>query len=228
MLETISEWKYPHGWPPQKFLADHSQITEHQVEKLEELISKRVKETVIDEFLRSNPNIFVHCIRPMNTGHHGAWIIPQQSIRMSMAGVHRGLIPDYILGGRSSDGFSWFILELKGVDDFLFSETRSKKQLTLSSVANKAVCQTLEYIDYCSSIQSHLRDSLKLSDFREPKGLILIGREDEFADNERRETLKSAWNRYLGGKIEIRTYDSLLRYAKAELPLVAQKIKAKE
>ena len=134
-----------------------------------------------------------------------------------MTGVHKGLIPDYILGGRSSGGFEWFVLELKGVNHTLFIE--SKKLLYLSSTANKAVCQTIEYIDYCSSIQSHLRDSFKLTDFRGPKGLILLGREDEFSKSKRREALKAAWNRFMGNKIEIRTYDSMLRHVRSEVSL---------
>lgn len=84
--------------------------------------------------------------------------------------------------------------------------------LYFGSVANKAICQTIEYIDYCASAQAYLRDTLKLKDFREPKGFILIGREIEFSNDSRREKFKSAWNRFMGHKVEVRTYDSLLRW----------------
>jgi len=213
----LTEWKYPKEWPPEKFFKNHSKITDEQAKILENLIENRANETTIDKFLRDNPNILVHCLRSLSTGHHGAWVIPQQTIRSSMAGVTTGLIPDYIIGGKSSDGFEWFVLELKGANQTLF--VNLKKTFYLSSVANKAICQTLEYIDYCSSIQSHLRDSFKLTDFREPKGLILIGREDEFSNDERRKALKSAWNRYMGNKVEIRTYDSMLRHVRTEINL---------
>ena len=208
---------YPNDWPPEEFYADHWKITKDQASKLEELIEKNVNETQIDKFLRVNPNILVNCLSSFSTGHHGAWVIPQQQIKPSMVSKHKGLIPDYIIGGKSSDGFEWFVLEMKGISDRLF--TKSGKLLYLSSVLNKAICQTMEYIDYCSSQQSYLRETLRLTDFREPKGLILIGRENEFANDERSKQLKAAWNRYLGNKIEIRSYDSMLRYVKSEIEL---------
>lgn len=208
---------YPNDWPPEEFYADHWKITKDQASKLEELIEKNVNETQIDKFLRVNPNILVNCLSSFSTGHHGAWVIPQQQIKPSMVSKHKGLIPDYVIGGKNSDGFEWFILEMKGISDRLF--TKSGKLLYFSSVLNKAICQTMEYIDYCSSQQSYLRETLRLTDFREPKGLILIGRENEFANDERSKQLKAAWNRYLGSKIEIRSYDSMLRHVKSEIEL---------
>ena len=208
---------YPVEWPPEKFHLSHRKIKKKQALNLQKLIENNVKETEIDNFLRDNPNILVNCLRSFSTGHHGAWVIPQQQIKPPMASKHKGLIPDYIIGGKSSDGVEWFVLELKGVSDKLF--TKTGKLLYLSSVLNKAVCQTMEYIDYCSSQQSYLREILGLNSFREPKGLILIGRENEFKNDERARQLKAAWNRYLGNKIEIRSYDSMLRYVKSEIEL---------
>ncbi|WLE99306.1 MAG: DUF4263 domain-containing protein [Candidatus Electrothrix communis] len=165
--------------------------------------------------LKSNPAVLVNCLKFLKSGNHGAWVIPQQQIKPSVGKSDKGHIPDYILGGNSSDGFSWFVLELKGVEHKLFKVDGNKK-LYLTSVLNAAVCQTLEYIDYCAEHQSYLRDGLKLNDFREPKGLILIGKEGEVENDSRLQKAKAAWNRYLGPKIEIRTYDSLLRIAKQE------------
>ena len=56
-----------------------------------------------------------------------------------------------------------------------------------------------------------LRDEFKLNDFREPHGLILIGREGELQDDPQKKKLRAHWNRLFDGKIEIRTFDSLLR-----------------
>ncbi len=69
----------------------------------------------------------------------------------------------------------------------------------------------LSYIDYCSEIQSTLRDQFHLRGFREPKGMLLIGRDKELDDDERKQKLKSAWNRVTKTSLEIRTYDALLR-----------------
>jgi len=49
-----------------------------------------------------------------------------------------------------------------------------------------------------------------LPDFREPNGLIIMGTEDEFK-NIRKKKLKAAWNRLLPKRLEIRTYNWLLR-----------------
>jgi Shedu protein SduA, C-terminal len=216
-LINASEMPYPNDWPPEKYHAYHMDITVEQGEEFERLIEERVDETTIDRFLQKNKNVLVHCLRSFKTGHHGAWVIPQQQIRPPMEPLHKGLIPDYIIGGKSSDGFEWFVLELKGISPKLFA--KSGKKLYLSSVLNMAICQTMEYIDYCASHQAYLRETFKLKNFREPKGLILIGREDELKLDQRRKTLKAAWNRYLGNKIEIRTYDSMLWHVREVIEL---------
>ncbi|HRF45697.1 MAG TPA: DUF4263 domain-containing protein [Candidatus Competibacteraceae bacterium] len=210
-----SEWKYPKDWPQEDFFCHYMDIKKDQILEFEKLVESNVNERIIDAFIKNNPNILANCLKFLKTGNHGAWVIPQQQIKPSVGQNNKGQIPDYILGGCSSDGFSWFILELKGVEHKMFKIDNNKK-LNLSSILNSAVCQTLEYIDYCAEQQSYLRDGLKLNDFREPRGLILIGRESEVDDNPRLQKVKSSWNRYLGSKIEIRTYDSLLRIAKKE------------
>jgi len=68
-----------------------------------------------------------------------------------MGTIQKGLIPDYIVGGCSSGGFNWFVLELKGADRQML--TASNNYLYLSSAANKAIGQVIEYIDYCASAQ---------------------------------------------------------------------------
>lgn len=204
------EWKYPNDWPPEEFSASHLDVSRDQFNTLKSMIECNAGETEIADFLINNKGALVNSLRSFNTGHHAAWVIPKQIVRPPMTESQKGLIPDYILGGLNSDGFSWFVLELKGANEKILIE--SNNSLYFGSVANKAICQTIEYIDYCASAQSYLRDSLKLTNFREPKGFILIGREIEFSGDSRREKFKSAWNRFMGHKIEIRTYDSLLRW----------------
>lgn len=69
----------------------------------------------------------------------------------------------------------------------------------------------MEYIDYASEKQSKLLEDFGLKNFREPKGLIIIGIEVEIINDSRKQKLKSAWNRLNKGNLEIRTYDFLLR-----------------
>jgi hypothetical protein len=215
IFRKAEDCPYPKDWPPEEFLVTHSSVTRTQLEEFELLLEMNGNETNIDKFLRGNPSVLVNSLRPLSTGHHGAWVIPQQAIRPSLGTTQKGLIPDYIIGGRNSGGFSWFVLELKGADQQMLNESNS--YLYLSSTVNKAVGQVVEYIDFCASAQSFLRDSLCLTAFREPKGLIFVGRESEFSNDPRREKFKSAWNRLMGQMIEIRTYDAILRYVRTEV-----------
>jgi len=214
-MEVIKpqEWKYPNDWPPEEFACSHLDVDDAQFEGFRSLVERNAGETEIASFLKENKGVLANSLRFFNTGHNGAWVIPKQMVRPPLTKNQKGLIPDYILGGLSSDGFRWFVLELKGANEKILSE--SNNILYFGSTTNKAICQTIEYIDYCASAQTYLRDSLNLKNFREPKGFILIGRESEFKDNPRREKFKSAWNRFMGHKIELRTYDSLLGWVKS-------------
>jgi len=199
---------YPSEWPPKQYFVNWRQVSELQTQALNKLVKDGASETRVDTFLRKNRDLLAACLNFTRFGHHGSWVIPQQAIRPSTA-VEIGLKPDYIVGGASSDGYSWYVIELKGVTDSIFAEKKGK--LYFSSTANRGVFQLLEYIDYCASIQMYLRDVLGLTDFREPKGILIIGNEEELVNNDSRQRLKSAWSRIAGDRIQIRTYDALLR-----------------
>ncbi|MCA9946433.1 MAG: hypothetical protein KC449_23280 [Anaerolineales bacterium] len=92
---------YPPHFPPKEYFVDKNKVTKKQLEDFCNLIKSDPGETPIDEFLRKNKEVMANCLSIFNTGHHGAWIIPQQIIRPPSAAA-RGLIPDYILGGKSS------------------------------------------------------------------------------------------------------------------------------
>jgi len=198
---------YPDDWPPRDYFVQFNKVTPDQLGEFRKLLQNSAEETQINEFLKNNPEVLVNILDFLQTGYHGAWIVHQQIIRPPQPEVQKGLKPDMIIGGKNSDGFSWCILDLKGSNEALFTE--SNNNLRLSSVANKGIIQVLEYIDYCAYAQNYLRDTLKLTNFREPKGLILLGREEEFNNNIRRQDLKAAWNGH--STIKVRTYDSLLR-----------------
>jgi hypothetical protein len=127
----------------------------------------------------------VNSLRVLKTGYDGAWIISQQLIRSSMGAIQNGLIPDVIVGGCNPYGFSWFVLEFKGADQQMLSE--SNNYLYFSSTVSMAIGRVVEYIDYCASDQSFLRESLCLTDFIGGKGLIFVGRDSEFSGDPRRE-----------------------------------------
>jgi len=199
---------YQKDWPPEEFYQYESNITHEQLEGLRQIVEKNSKEKEIDQFIRNNPVVLTASLAFASTGHHGSWILSQKMIRPMLGEGRPGLIPDFIIGGRSSDGFSWWVVELKGANANLFS--RKGENLYFSKELNRGLCQLLSYIDYCSEAQSSLRDQFRLTDFREPKGMILIGREKELGDDEQRQKLKSVWNRTTRNSLEIRTYDALL------------------
>jgi hypothetical protein len=205
----------PKGRPLEELFVSYSSVTRTQLEQFEFLLDKNSSETELDKFLRDNPSVLVNSLRALKTGYDGAWVISQQLIRSSMSAIENGLIPDFIVGGCNSCGFGWFVLELKGADQQMLTE--SNNYLYFSSTVNRAIGQVVEYIDYCASAQSFLRDSLCLTDFTRPKGLIIVGRESEFSDDPRREKFKSAWNRLMGHTIEMITYDAILRYVRSEV-----------
>lgn len=194
--------------PPREFYCEQMQLTRKQWKELGRLLSINAGERELDQFFQMNPAVFTAALNFHSTGHHGAWVLPQQTIRTRLTGTRPGLIPDYIIGGSSSDGFSWYVVEIKGANAKLFAG--NGKTLRFSDTLNRGICQLLTYIDYCSEIQSHLRDQFKLTNFREPRGILVIGRRGELEDDLGRQKLKAAWNRVSNGRIDIRTYDSLL------------------
>src|SRR5207244_3921865 len=110
---------------------------------------------------------------------HASRVIPQASIRPPLTPEQRGLRPDYIVGGVGSDGISWVVLELKGANDRIFVCDRDGKGLRLSAAANRGLCQLLAYLDYCAANQAYLREFLNTRSFREPAGILFIGRASE-------------------------------------------------
>ncbi|MBI4178426.1 DUF4263 domain-containing protein [bacterium] len=201
---------YPKDWPPREYFVSQRDIEKNVLEHFRQVVSANAPETDIDALIREHPNILATCFRLTMTGHHGVWVIPQQVIRPPMRPVECGLKPDFILGGKGSDGFSWFVVELKGADDAIFVGSDGKTYF--SGAANRGVFQLLQYVDYCSQNQAWLRDTLQLTDFREPRGFLFVGREKELEENETRGRLKGAWNRLAGGRLEIHTYDVLIRW----------------
>jgi len=215
VYRKAGDLQYPKGWPPEELFVAYSSVTRTQLEQFEFLLDKNSNETELHKFLRDNPSVLVNSLRVLRTGYDGAWVISQQLIRSSMGAIQNGLIPDFIVGGCNPCCFSWFVLEFKGADQQMLSE--SNNYLYFSSTVNMAIGQVVEYIDYCASAQSFLRESLCLTYFMGVKGLIFVGRESEFSGDPRREKFKSAWNRIMGHKIEIITYDAILRYIRSEV-----------
>jgi hypothetical protein len=184
-------------------------LKKEQVLGFKKLLDENASESEIDNYLQKNIEIFTSVLHNYRTGHHGTIVLSQQSIRPKIKSKNqRGLIPDFLIGGDSSYGWEWYVLELKSSTQNIFTEKKDK--VYFNSVINKGICQLLEYIDYCTENQTHLRDTFGLKNFREPNGILISGRESEF-NNEHKKRLKGSWNRVNKGKLEIRSYDWILR-----------------
>ncbi|WP_157773876.1 Shedu anti-phage system protein SduA domain-containing protein [Variovorax atrisoli] len=202
---------YPSDWPPQEYFVRPGQVANAVSEAFGNLLRNGAGETEADQFIRSNPALLGQCLNFTNFGHHGMWVLPQKLIDPGASRKRRGLKPDYVFGGKSSDGFFWCVAELKGPQDKIFKRSGAEgRTISLSSVVNEGVCQLLQYIEYCSAQQAYIRDHFGLPSFREPIGFLVVGRDAEMEDEQLQE-LKSAWNKMAGGRIQIRTYDALLR-----------------
>jgi len=197
---------WPDDWPRKDNYVIQHDVTLNQYQGFKELVDTRASEKEIERFLMQNKEVLSLAIFMFSTGHHMSWIFPKEQIRVPSGDVG-GLIPDYVMAGANSDGVQWFVLELKGADKEAF--TKKGKQPSLSPEANKGVCQLLNYIDHSSRDQAYLRDTLGLKNFREPKGILLIGTDDETEDHVL-QNFKGAWNR-MNPNLKIRSYDALLR-----------------
>lgn len=187
-----------------------------QIQELEKLVNNKVSETDIDAFLVKNPEIFAFALHGFQTGNHGIIVIPKQQIKINskIEPDDYGLIPDFLVAGENSDGYQWWVIELKGICHESFVKDKTNR-ISFSEISNKGVFQLLEYLDFCNKYQSTLRDTFGLKDFREPNGLLLIGHEDEFLDKKKK-SAKASWNRLHAKKLEIRTFSWLLREFKLQ------------
>lgn len=185
--------------------------TKKQLAQLKELVDGKVSETEIDSFLSANPELFAFALHGFQTGHHGIVVLPKQQIK-AKSKIEKddyGLIPDFLVAGENSDGFQWWVIELKGINQNIFIKDGNSR-IALSETTNKGIIQLLEYIDFCNKYQSNLRDAFGLEDFREPNGILIMGHEDEFKDKKKK-AIKASWNRMHQKKLEIRTFSWLLR-----------------
>lgn len=198
--------RWPEDWPSKEHHAVQHDIRADQYETLRSLVEQRAGERAIETFLSANREVLSLAVWMFSTGHHMSWIFPKLEVRPPV-GADGGLIPDYLLAGASSEGVRWFVLELKGADKAAF--VKRGKRVALSLDANNGVCQLLNYIDQSARDQAYLRDGLKLSGFREPQGILLIGTDEETRDSQVA-NFKQAWNR-MNPRLQIRSYSGFAR-----------------
>jgi hypothetical protein len=203
---------WPTHWPRKENHVNQNDVTLKQYQELANLIGGRAGERDLERYLSENREVLSLIVWMFSTGHHMSWVFPKEQIRPA-SGPTGGLIPDYLMAGASSSGVQWFMAELKGADKRAF--ITSGNRVSLSTDANRGICQLLNYIDLSSRDQAYLRDGLELSGFREPQGILLIGTDKETEDL-KVQNFKNAWNR-INSKVQIRSYSGLLRTVHGKL-----------
>lgn len=206
---------YPPGAPPREYYVKPEQIEQSKIVVLSALLGPRATETLVDRHIQKYPALLGQCLNFTNYGHHGIWVVPQKLVDPGATPTRRGQRPDYLIGGKSSDGYQWMVVELKSPNAKLFSRAKDKRgTITLSKTANEGICQLLQYMSYCNTHQAYIRSHFKLTDLGTPRGILVIGRSAELEADEQLRELRQSWNNSGSAPLTIRTYDAFLRTEK--------------
>jgi hypothetical protein len=168
-------------------------------------------ETNAHHVLASHPLLFEPLME--RVGHHGVWFTNKPQIRPPLTNGKSGEIPDLLLAGRGSGGVEWFLVELKSPADTLFS----KRSRTFSTAANKGLNQLAEYLIYATKFQGSIREALEIREFANPRGILIIGTEEETSNDQELEQLKDFWCNKLQGAMIISSYTRILKRAQLQL-----------
>jgi len=102
--KSLADVKLPADYPSVDYFTHSNFLTGGQKDGLKKLISSMVGEKEIDDYLIANKPLWDYFFP--HTGNHGIWVIPKQQIKNKIVTSDRGLIPDYIICTKNSDGFS--------------------------------------------------------------------------------------------------------------------------
>lgn len=168
-------------------------------EALKDALADATEERPMQVVLQNHPSLLAHMI----TGNHGTWVRPQVQF-----GNH--YMADFLIAGRTSVGLRWILVELESPTHRLTNPGNHRASPTL----RHAVDQIEDWRQWLTSNLAYARaprdsDGLGLPGITaDARGLIIMGREDS-ADSasEIRDT------QFRNSRIEVRTYDWLLRAA---------------
>jgi hypothetical protein len=157
-------------------------------------------EEPIQRFLTANPYVIQYAIP--DSGHHGVWVFPKQTIKPNAQNGTAGLIPDYLIASRSSLGFFWHVVELKRFDR-QFSNQRGDG---FSIDGGRGVVQCQKYLNHFNNYIDAVRTNIQAPDLVQPKSaILLIG--DSDAESVRQNELRANFE---DPKISIVSYRRLI------------------
>jgi hypothetical protein len=117
----------------------------------------------------------------------------------------RGLIPDFLAVASNSDGYTWWVIELKRADEH-FVNSRGD---ALTTMGNKALLQCAAYLDQLDNYVDMVRSLMGVPQLGSPKGaVLLIG--DSRNENEDQKTSRRRFNNALGHRMHVMSYSRIL------------------
>ncbi|WP_424921563.1 Shedu anti-phage system protein SduA domain-containing protein [Streptomyces sp. wa1] len=132
-------------------------------------------------------------------GNHGTWV--RRQVRLGSA-----YVPDFLLASETSAGVAWTLVELESPLARLTNPGNRRETETLRTALN----QIHDWREWLADNLLPARQELPGITVQ-PRGLVIIGREDS---TDRATTIRDRHSRE--SRIEIRTYDWLLRAAEGE------------
>lgn len=186
----------PADIPLRAFSVDWMNVPAHLFRRFRKCLSTAKREEELQSFLAKNPWLLAAQL----AGGHGRGVIPKKRLGAE-------LVPDFLVGERSSAGFEWFVVELKSPKAKMFTKAGDP-----TKYLNRAISQIRAWRIWLETNQNYAarprtESGLGLTDISARlDGLILIGRSvdiDESTNGLRREIWRS-------DRIKIHSYDWLL------------------
>jgi hypothetical protein len=138
-------------------------------------------------------------------------VIPQKSL----GGQH---IPDFLIGQLSSDGFGWILVELESPTALMFRKDGDPSAALVHAL--RQITDWRAWLERNRDFATRARTDagLGLTDISPNSHGLIIGRERDLnpADQPRR------WRLAYDNRIEIRSYDYLLRLVRRQSPSMAE------
>jgi len=171
-------------------------ISQEDVDSLRSALNSAEGEVEMQAYLEEHPIALIQHLG----GGHGRWVISHKRLGAE-------LVPDFLIGERSSLGFEWYGVELESPTASLFNTSGDP-----SATLTHAIRQIIDWrvwleknLDY--AVRPRDKQGLGLTDINgKLPGLILIGRRDSLDPSTRER------RRQISGdlRIQIHTYDWLV------------------
>ncbi len=147
-----------------------------------------------------------------STGHHGIWLFPKQQIALHQPNGSPGKIPDFLAVAANSDGYTWWIIELKRAD----VQFANVKADAFSPTANKALVQCTSYLNQFDRYVDTVRSMTGVKEIVRPKSvLLLIG--DSRHETPGQTSMRGNVNESLSNRLQVVSYDRIRRHLQSDL-----------